>query len=85
MTWLNNWKPKDVIALLLVIGSFIMLGIGRDGIMEYIILGVGSAYGVASIGHLVIDAKQKKIEVIPETPADKPAEKPAAAETSSPS
>jgi len=85
MTWLNNWKPKDVIALVLVIGAFVMMGFGRNGIMEWIILSVGAAYGVASMGHMVIDAKNRKIEINPEQPAEKPADKPAAAATSPPS
>lgn len=84
MTWLNNWKPKDVIALVMVIGAFVMMGFGRNGIMEYLILGVGAGYGVASVGHIVINGKAKKIEINPE-PADKPADKPAAPATSSPS
>ncbi|MBA7672931.1 hypothetical protein ES703_81119 [subsurface metagenome] len=78
MSWLNNWKPKDVIALALVVGSFIMLGLGINGIMEYIILGVGAGYGIASMGHLVINGKAKRIEINPVVPTDKPVEKPAA-------
>ena len=74
MSWLNNWKPKDVIALALVVGSFVMLGLGINGIMEYIILGVGAGYGIASMGHLVINGKAKRIEINPVASTDKPAE-----------
>ncbi len=38
------WKPPDVIACIVIIGSITMICLGIDGTVKYILLGVVSLY-----------------------------------------
>ncbi|MBA7552687.1 hypothetical protein ES705_45257 [subsurface metagenome] len=38
------WKPQDVIACIVIIGSITMICLGIDGTVKYILLGVVSLY-----------------------------------------
>jgi len=46
MEWLKRWKPKDVIALVLLVGAFTLRGLGIDSFMEAIIIALASGYGI---------------------------------------
>jgi len=58
--WLKNWKPKDVIALVLLIGAFVMYGIGRDGLWSGLIMGIAVTYGVWTARDQVVSYKKSK-------------------------
>ena len=48
-----KWQPKDIIALVLILGAFILRSLGINHVTEWIIAGVGSAYfGVDIFGSL---------------------------------
>ncbi|GAI76541.1 unnamed protein product, partial [marine sediment metagenome] len=36
------WKPQDVIACMVITGSILMICLGEDGTVKYILLGVVS-------------------------------------------
>lgn len=44
--WLKRWKPKDVIALVLLIGAFTLRGLGINSFTETIIIVVAGGYGI---------------------------------------
>ena len=39
-----RWTPRDVIALVMVIGAFVLRALGINHVTEWIIVGVGGAY-----------------------------------------
>jgi len=39
-------KGSDLIALVLIVGAFVMIGLGHNSVMEFIIIGIGVSYGV---------------------------------------
>ena len=41
---LNKWKPQDVIAVIIVIGCFALLAVGRDSVVSWTLLAVVGAY-----------------------------------------
>lgn len=56
------WTPRDVVALVMVIGALILRGLGIDHITEWIIIGVGGAYLGLSVTQQTI--KETKIVLI---------------------
>jgi len=46
---MNRMKPTDILALVVVIGSFVLIGLGHDGIVSSVLLAVIAFYfGVKS-------------------------------------
>lgn len=41
---LEKFKPPDVVAILIIIGCFILLGLGKDSLTSWALLGVVGAY-----------------------------------------
>ncbi len=47
--FLDRMKPTDILAMIVVIGSFILIGLGHDGVVSSVLLAVVAFYfGVKS-------------------------------------
>jgi uncharacterized membrane protein len=56
-----KWEPKDVIAVIVVIGCFTLLGLGKDSYISWALLGiVGTYYGIDLTPFIKLGRKQKK-------------------------
>ncbi len=54
------WKPQDVIACIVIIGSITMICLGEDGTVKYILLGVvGLYYGIDLTPFIKLGRNQK--------------------------
>ncbi len=45
-----KWTPKDAIAVLIITGCFILLGLGHDSYISWTLLGVVAAYYGINLG-----------------------------------
>jgi len=55
-----KWKPQDVIAVVIVIGCFTLLGMGKDSIVSWTLLGVvGLYYGIDLTPFIKLGRNQK--------------------------
>lgn len=48
---MQRWTPRDVVALVMIIGAFALRGLGINHVTEWVIVGVGGGYlgiGVAA-------------------------------------
>lgn len=50
-------KREDVIALVLILGCFVLIGMGKNHVVEYTLASIAAAYG---IGRLTIPKIRKK-------------------------
>jgi len=42
-----KWKPKDVIAVIIIVACFVLLALGKDSVITWTLLGVvGAYYGI---------------------------------------
>mgnify|MGYP001612773956 CR=1 FL=1 len=58
---MDPWKPKDVIALVMIGGAFGLRLAGIDHVTEWIIVGVGGSYfGVGWIGQAREAVRQRR-------------------------
>ncbi len=47
--FLDRMKPTDILAMIVVIGSFVLIGLGHDGVVSSVLLAVVAFYfGVKS-------------------------------------
>lgn len=54
------WKPQDVIACIVIIGSITMICLGIDGTVKFILLGVvGLYYGIDLTPFIKLGRNQK--------------------------
>lgn len=57
---LRYWEPKDVIALVIILGCITLLIMGRDSIVAYTLLGmVGAYYGLDLTPFVKLGRNQK--------------------------
>lgn len=54
-----KWQPKDVLALVMILGAFILRMMGINHITEWIIVGVGGSYFGHDIVKQYIQPRQK--------------------------
>jgi len=47
---MSKWTPRDVIALVLIGGAFILRALGINSLTEWIIIAIAAVYFGASIG-----------------------------------
>jgi len=58
---LQKWKPQDVIAVIIVIGCFVLMALGHDSVISWTLLGVvGAYYGIDLTPWLKVGRNQKK-------------------------
>ena len=54
-----DWKPRDVIALVVIIGCFALLLAGRDSYVSWALLGVvGGYYGIQVTPYIKLGLRQ---------------------------
>lgn len=41
---MNRMKPTDILALVVVIGSFVLIGLGHDGVINSVLMAVVAFY-----------------------------------------
>lgn len=41
---MERWTPRDVVALVMIVGAFALRGLGINHITEWVIVGVGGGY-----------------------------------------
>jgi len=47
--WLERMKATDVLAIIVIVGSFILIGLGHDGVISSVLMAVVAFYfGVKS-------------------------------------
>ena len=39
-----KWEPKDIIAIIMILGAFVLRSLGINHVTEWIIVGVGGSY-----------------------------------------
>ena len=55
-----KWKPADVVALILVIGFFVLRGLGQNGSLDWILWAImGAYYAVDLTPFLKVGRNQK--------------------------
>jgi len=59
-----NIEGRDIIALVLLIGAFVLKALGYDGFIDTLILGVALAYGAFAIPRPPSTAKKKQTEEV---------------------
>ena len=58
-----KWEPKDVIAVIIVIGCFVLLIIGMNGNIKFTLLAVvGLYYGIDLTPFIKLGRKQKTVK-----------------------
>lgn len=70
-----KWKPIDVISGIIIVGCFILLGLGRDTVISWVLLGVvGGYYGIDLTPWLKVgrNLPKKKADESHTPPTDKP-------------
>ena len=56
-----KWQPKDVIAVIIVLGSIAMILVSIDGIVKFTLLGIVAAYyGIDLTPFIKLGRRQKK-------------------------
>uniref|UniRef100_A0A6M3XSY3 Uncharacterized protein n=2 Tax=viral metagenome TaxID=1070528 RepID=A0A6M3XSY3_9ZZZZ len=57
---MTRWKPKDVIALVIIIGCFSLMALGHDSVISWALLGiVGAYYGIEVSPFLKLGERKK--------------------------
>ena len=57
---LKKWEPKDLIALVVIIGAIILLAMGIDSLVGWTLLGiVGAYYGIDLTPFIKLGRNQK--------------------------
>lgn len=57
----KKWEPKDVIALVVIIGAITLLAMGIDSLVGWTLLGiVGAYYGIDLTPFIKLGRNQKK-------------------------
>lgn len=58
-----KWQPKDVIALVVLVGTFTMMGLGHNSALSWTTFGVVCAYyGIDLTPWIKLGRRQKKPE-----------------------
>lgn len=57
-----KWKPIDCISLVIIIGCFLLLGLGKDSYISWCLLGVvGGYYGIDLTPWLRVGRNQRRL------------------------